>query len=368
MPFEVPYVPGRRLVDLVNELERRLSGVAPGPGLEAELAARIPRADTYVLVLFDGLGHDQLNDRGAGSLRAASAGVIDAAFPTTTTVSLSSVATGLSPASHGVIAHLMWIPELDRVVNTLKWVTLQGQRFDYATQRLLPAPNLWERLSAAGCEPITVQPGDFATTPLTRALYRGCRFEPVWSPDEAVAATAELARLPGRLIFTYFPQVDFAAHVWGRRSPEYQAAVSLVDTAWSRLCATLPSHAVAVGTADHGHLDYAEGDKILIRGHDSLTFYGDARIVYVRGAESDIDRMCSEVGVEPVRPDPETLWPGVGTVHPELAARLPDALVAAPPGRILLPPAFDRRLVGYHGGVDPAEVEIPLLVGGRAIG
>jgi hypothetical protein len=49
--------------------------------------------------------------------------------------------------------------------------------------------------------------------------------------------------------------------------------------------------------------------------------------------------------------------------HPQLAQRLPDLVALAADDTLLLPPGFDRRLVGYHGGLSRAEVEIPLLIG-----
>ena len=44
-------------------------------------------------------------------------------------------------------------------------------------------------LRTAGVEPITVQPGDFQTSPMTRATYRGARFEGAWDADDLVEAT-----------------------------------------------------------------------------------------------------------------------------------------------------------------------------------
>jgi len=35
----------------------------------------------------------------------------------------------------------------------------------------------------------------------------------------------------------------------------------------------------------------------------------------------------------------------------------------APPGKVLLPPGFDKRLRSYHGGRARDELEIPLLIG-----
>jgi hypothetical protein len=40
-----------------------------------------------------------------------------------------------------------------------------------------------------------------------------------------------------------------------------------------------------------------------------------------------------------------------------------DRVLLAPEGVALLPRGFDKRLRAYHGGLDPREVEIPLLVG-----
>jgi hypothetical protein len=354
---------GLRLVDLMCELERRLTGDAPGPGLEGAAAAAIPSAASYVLVVMDGLGHHQLDHPGAASLRASTRAVLAAPFPSTTTVSLATLATGLSPADHGMIGHFMWMPDLAMVVNVLKWIRPTGQAVPYATERMLPAPNLWERLRRSGVEPITVQPHAFERSPLTRALYRGCRFEGVATVDEAVEATADLSATPGRLVFMYLNHVDLAAHVYGQRSAAYGEAVGTVDSAWSRLVARLPPATVAVGTADHGHIDYADADKVLIRdrAYDDLTIFGDPRSLFVKGDQALIERLASEVGVTPWWVAASDPWVGG---RPDIEGRKPDAILLAPERRLLLPRAFDRRLIGYHGGMEPGEVEIPLLVAG----
>jgi hypothetical protein len=56
----------------------------------------------------------------------------------------------------------------------------------------------------------------------------------------------------------------------------------------------------------------------------------------------------------------ELLGPDPG---PQAKERSGDGLLLAPPGKVLLPPGFDKRLRSYHGGLEPAELEIPLLVG-----
>ena len=352
---------GGGLVNLVAELERRLTGTAGAPGLDTELAEAIPGGDSVVLVLFDGLGAAQI-ERVDGFRRAA--GRLHAPFPTTTTVSLATVATGRVAAGHGVIGHLMWLPATGSVVNMLKFVTPPGAPVGLDPTTLLPGETLWERLRGGGIEPVTVQPGSFAGTPLSRALYRGCRFEPVWSAAEWVDAVVQLSSVPGRLVFAYWPDVDVAAHVGGQSSDMYRRAVAGAERMWGRLCdrVTVP----LVATADHGHLDYRDSAKILLRGGDvdRATWFGDPRAVMVRGDVEAAGRALTDTGALLLGPDEFLPWFGTDPVpHPELAARLPDLIALAPDDSLLLPPGFDRRLVGYHGGLRAEEVEIPLLVG-----
>jgi hypothetical protein len=343
------------------ELERKLTGSSVWEGLATDLAASIPDAETYVLVLFDGLGVAQLGHPAASPFAASLAGSLDAPFPTTTSVSLATVATGLPPSRHGQVAHLTWFEELGKVVNTLKWVTVYGEQVDYDYSGLLPNPNLWERLRAAGLEPVTVQPGEFLDSPLSRVLYRGARFEPAWDVDDLVRAALQLAAEPGRLIFAYVNHVDFAGHVFGLEGNEFEGAMKVAARVWERLADSLPSGAALVGTADHGLVEFRDTDKVLVREErfDVLRFAGDARGVLLWGDESLMAELAEVTG--------GTLMDPLALVGPEptdaARRRLGDRLLLAPDDRVILPRGFDKRLRCYHGGLTPAEVQIPLLLG-----
>lgn len=341
------------------EIEGRLTGSTEFPGLAD--GAGIDGGDTYVLVLFDGLGMAQLEHPEARPFRRSLLGTLDAPFPTTTSVSLSTVATALPPSQHGQVAHLTWYPDLELVVNTLKWVTVAGDHVAYDYGSLLPRPNLWERLRAAGVEPITVQPGDFAPSPLTRTLYRGARFEGAWDTDDLVEATVALASEPGRFIFTYVPFVDVAGHVSGQGSDEFTMAMKAAATTWEGIASRLAPGVTLLGTADHGLMEVTEADKILVREprFDDLRFAGDTRGVHLWGNPELMADLASTVGGELVNPLP---WlgpdPGEKTLS-HVGARL----LLAPPGRAIIPKGFDKRLRCYHGGLMPEEVQIPLLAG-----
>ena len=360
--YPIPDYSGGSLLNLVAELERRLTGTASAPRLHSHLADRIPAASTYVLILFDGLGDQQLDHPVTASLRNAREAALDAVFPTTTSVNLATIATGLAPAGHGLIAHQLYVPAVDQVVNTLKWTTPWGDPVPIDHGSFLPGPNLWERLSASGTEPITVQPGNFQDSPLSRVLYRGCRYEPAWTTEEIVEATVQMAGEPGRFIFTYFPNVDVAAHVHGRDSDEYAVALSSATAIWDRVASVLPDDAVMVGTADHGLIDYAEAAKMFVPRRSGPEFYGDPRAVLVRRVDDEVLETIAGLPCRVVDASEYRSWLGPGPDHEDLSDRLPDRVLLADPGRLLIPRFMDKRLTGYHGGLAAQEVRIPLLV------
>ena len=359
----LPDYAGGSLVNLVAEIEHRLTGRAAAPRLHTDLAQRVPEAASHLLVVFDGLGANQLDHPAMAGVASDLAATIDAPFPTTTTVSLATIASGLSPSQHGLIGYQLWLPEIEAVVNTIKWTTLWGEPVAYDTAGFLPSPNLWERLRQAGVEPVTVQPIGFDGTPLSRLLYRGCRFEGVDTVGELIEASLQLAAAPRRLVLTYVPHVDFAAHVYGQTAPEYAEALGVADRVWTSLAARLPAGVTLIGTADHGHVDIPKERQVRIarQDHEQRTFSGDGRAMYVTGEGASL--AATLPATWHTRAELSSWW-GPGPAHPAVATRAPDGVLVADDGWMLLHRHSDDRMLGHHGGLTTAERRIPLLVPG----
>ncbi|MGH9054094.1 MAG: alkaline phosphatase family protein [Acidimicrobiia bacterium] len=364
--MRLPDYAGGGLVNLVAELEHRLIGSSVAPRLAEELARLIPSGDSYLLFLFDGLGDHQLAHPSAGPLALSRRAALDAPFPSTTTASLASVVTGLPPAQHGLLGYQLWMPELDLVVNTLQWTTLWGDPVDYRFDELLPAPNLWERLARAGVEPITIQPGDFLESPLSRVLYRGARFEPVFTADEMVEAALALASHPGRLLLVYLPHVDVAAHTRGQASQMYVEAIGLAAEVWQRVASRLPDGTAMVGTSDHGHLDVPPERRTELGrlAEQEFIVYGDSRMTFLRGDPERAASLAETLPASWVPLEEMRSWWGPGPPHPSFEERAPTGALVPAPGHILLHRFSDRRLIGAHGGLTEEELRVPLLVGG----
>jgi hypothetical protein len=251
--------------------------------------------------------------------------------------------------------------QVQQVVNTIHMTTLWGDALDLDYESILPDPNLWERLKEAGREPIAIQPGHFDRTPLTRTLYRGARFEPYWSEQEAVETTVNAAAEPGRLILLYIPHVDFAAHVGGQDSSEYEEAMTTANTVWKLLTERLPDTATLVGTADHGHVDIAEDHKVRLGENAGRhrTLYGVERAMFVKGDGESLAKGIPATWV-PYNELPD-VW-GPGPMHSSFEQRRPDGILFAEDNYAVFHKHSNDRLIGYHGGLMTEEREIPLLV------
>lgn len=362
--MRTPDYMGGGLVNLAAELERRLTGRSPSPPLHADLASRIPDADSYVLVLIDGLGDGQLDHPESGRLRAARVAALDASFSTQTTVNTSTLATGLAPAQHGLISYQLRLGT--KVLNTIYWFTDDGAPSLENPDTFLPSPNLAERVSAAGCRVVATEPGAFVGSPLDRVLFRGAISQGTYSDAEGIELALEASSTPGTLVLLYLPHVDAAAHAAGQESDLYVAALRQVADTWERLADGLPRGVVAVGTADHGHVDIPARNRIALPPNDALIFSGDNRVVYVSGSPADGALLTESIPATwvPVE-DAEGLW-GPGPFHEQFAARLPDGLLFADEGYALVPPGTVDEMVGHHGGVTEDELRVPILVSGSA--
>jgi hypothetical protein len=349
---------GGSIINLMATLEARLAGSAPGVPLTEDM---IPEAPSYLVVLFDGLGDSQLDHPDAAGLAAARVGAIDTVFPCTTTTALASIATAMTPTEHGLLGYEMWLPEAGGPINTIHWTPVGGgDVVEVDFDGFLPAPNLWERLAAAGVEPVTVQPAAFAGSPMSRVLYRGCRYEAVDTYEEWLDACRALIAEPGRLVFAYFGAVDVAAHLRGQASEEYSGALRLAAALWDRLTAAAPPGAVIVGTADHGHVDATEQLRLDPALQTKGRVFGGGRVIF---AMDDIEEDAADLPASWLdRAQLERLL-GPGRPHPAFPERVPAGALVADDGVRLLHRHSDKRLIGVHGAPSVAELRVPVLLG-----
>ena len=396
-PQETPRVPfrGRPTGEVISPRygEAALADLVPSflaglrvPGFRDVL--EIGPVRQAVLLVADGLGFELVRRHRhlAPFLSQAldGSGPLTTGFPSTTSVSLSSIGTGLPPGEHGVVGYTMGLPPLPRAMNMLQWA-LHGKPADDLREVVVPetffgGPTAFERAVAAGVSVDLVGPVDLAHTGLTRSTLRGGRYRGTRDGrslvDQAVRALAE-GGPRGAFVYTYHPTLDNRGHLFGVDSPEWRETLQAVDRLAQQLANAMPPDSVLAVTGDHGMVDVPRQNQLDLADHPALRagvrFLGGeprARHVYTRpGATPQVlDAWRQVLG--------EGWWVVTGEeaiargwFGPELAdsvrARIGDVVAAAfGPYAVMQRQVFrpETELIGHHGSLTPEEALVPQLI------
>jgi hypothetical protein len=373
--------PGRRLGALVpSPYARPVDPVLPAldgasvAGIVPALFGRvddtwIPEtargADAVVLLVLDGLGwsavqdHAQLMPRLSGMDGAA----ITTVAPSTTATALTSIATGLAPAQHGILGYRMLVG--DDVLNVLRWSAANRGR--------LPEPNDVQRYAPfLGREVPVVTRTEFRETGFTRAHLRGARFAGWHTTVGLIEQCVRAVDAGEPFVYAYYPGIDSIAHEFGLRDGVFARELAFVDRFVGELADALPSSAALLVTSDHGQVHLEADSWIDVPELSELTtaMAGDGRFRYLYappGGARELLALARELVSDRawVWSRAELLELGVfgddatGTV----AGRIGNVVLAAREPVAFVDPALpkERTLRSGHGSLTPDEMYVPLL-------
>lgn len=196
-----------------------------------------PDGRIVILVGLDGFRSDYLEKFHPPTLEemarnGVTSRVMIPSFPTLTFPNFYTLATGLRPEKHGIIANSMFDPEF-------------GARFSLGSPavqegRWWGGEPVWLTAERQGVRSACMfWPGSEAEIGGRQASdWR--KYQHTMPPEERVQTVLDwLARPPAerpRLITLYFHEADSAGHRYGPDSPETAAAVALVDQSLATLC------------------------------------------------------------------------------------------------------------------------------------
>lgn len=338
--------------------------------LPAWMPEPVSRARQVVLLVLDGLGWDQLQERRdiAPTIASLAGGPVTTVAPTTTATALSSIATGLAPSEHGLIGYRMLLG--GEVVNVLQW-SAAGQ-----DRRRSQPPRDVQRFPAFLGESVpVVSPFELCFTAFSEGHLRGAR--PVGfraASSMAIAVRDEL--LAGeRFVYAYYGGVDKIAHERGF-GDYYDAELRAADRLVGDVLDVLPPGAALLVTADHGQVQV--GGNIITPSPELLSLVsiqsGEGRFRWMharRGASDELFAAAVEEFAETgwvMRRDQiiEEGWFGP-SMSPPIANRLGDVALVARDAVSYHDPLDGGpfELICRHGSMTSAEVYVPLVAGMR---
>jgi Type I phosphodiesterase / nucleotide pyrophosphatase len=344
-----------------------LLGPAPwSSGLAPWIPEVVAHSTQSVLLVLDGLGWDQLQSRLElmPTLASMSGGPIHSVAPTTTATALSSIATGLTPAEHGLIGYRMVLG--GEVMNVLRWTV-----GDQAVRRSHPPRDVQPYEPFLGHAVPVVSPTELQTSAFSEAHLRGSKPTGWRAPSSiAVEAAAQIAA-GERFVYCYYGGIDKIAHERGFGA-FYDAELRFADRLVADLLDALPAGTSLLVTADHGQVEV--GDRIVRPSAEMLADVsfqsGEGRFRWLHAPTaaigSVVEAACAEVGhlawVVTKEQVLDEHWFGP-TMAPAVRSRLGDvALVTHEPVSFDDPAdSGPFRLVCRHGSLTSAEVNVPLL-------
>jgi hypothetical protein len=296
---------------------------------------------------------------------------LQATFPSTTSASLTSLGTGCAVGVHGMVGYTMRVPNSgtpERLLNALKW----DERVDpYIWQS---EATLFERAIKQGVKVSHIAAKRYEETGFTRAALRGADYFGANQVDEMVTQ-AKSALSPKRsFAYLYLNDVDDASHREGMGSEKFHYAMRKSADLILKLIENLPKGTRLWVTSDHGMINRG-GYVVLGKENDLLRnvdlLGGEPRVRYLYLKEGSLDETKSQW--QEFFKDQVTLYTRQEGIElnlfgPEVLDknlhRIGD-LIAIANGEFIMV-ELDRQelqlaMVGHHGGITKAEVEIPLL-------
>lgn len=358
-----------RLADLSNSVFSSL-----GVGRENSMGLGESPSGRECIVLIDGMGYSSLQEYGKNFSifsQLTANPPLTSHFPSTTVTNLSSLGTGELPGVHGMLGYTVRVPYSGtpgRLLNALKW----DERVDPVVWQ--SCKTNFERAREIGISVSQIAAKRYEGSGFTRAALRGADYVGANQISEMVeGAVVSLKKSPS-FAYVYLNNLDHAGHEFGVGSEKWSAALAIVADLITRLSECLPVGTRIWVTADHGMVN--AGEKVILGVENSLmhniSLLGGeprARHLYVKeGAQKEtISQWREFFGNRVLILDKEEIAMSDlfgANISLESHERMGDFIAIPQDELILIDPlriSQESSMVGHHGGLSAAEVDLPLL-------
>jgi predicted AlkP superfamily pyrophosphatase or phosphodiesterase len=349
-----------------------------------------------ILLIVDALGWNQLHSwvDELPSLsrvhRRARWTPLTVTFPSTTTVALTAIYTGLTPAEHTVTGHMVFLREVGAIMDVLRFSPMHDPRREVYAERgvdvhqLFPMYTVFEPMKEAGLHAISVTRGIFTNTALGWLHHVGAEVVGYLASADMFVHLRNIMRdrKTEGLTCLYWDAVDMLSHEYGPFSEVVRASVDHFFYMLEReILDAIPREdredTLLLLTADHGQIDAPREEAICMSEEPRLRELmllppaGQSRAAYLYANQGGVEELGEELRRFEdrliVRRCDEALDSGLFGA-PELSGRIRnrvgDYVAVARNGAQLLGPEVARQHIsmkGRHGSLTEDEMIVPLM-------
>jgi hypothetical protein len=259
-----------------------------------------------------------------------------------------------------------------RILNVLSWQAGNGRRGPdpFTIQRHQPF---------LGRSVPVVTKSEFRNSGFSGAHLRDTRFHGYATPSGLVEQVRLLVAAGEPFVYAYYAGVDAVAHVHGLHDGFYPAELAAADRLAGDLLDVIGPGGALLVTSDHGQVHVGPDGWLGLQPLAEMVSAcsGDGRFRYLhasKGAAAALLEAARDAhgGHAWVWSREELLDGGrLGPdVSPATRRRVGDVVLAARDPVAFVDPALPReaQLVSAHGSMTAAEMRVPLLAGGAALG
>jgi hypothetical protein len=351
---------------------------------QAQIEQMIGPAPALVFIAIDGLGMNFIETLPEDAfLRRNLATVLNAPFPSTTSVSFATYATGLWPADHGITSWYVHLAEIDGAATILPFVRRSDLKplgqLGVDPAEIWPHPAL---TASAAPGSVSVMPEAIARGPFTRYQVGNTSLLPYNDGDlrhglSVLSSALDQGATPTRN-FLYHSLLDSVAHLHGVSHTETLGVLQEVNSTLEEFADGLDGRARVVVSSDHGHLD-ANPDRVIDIGPSGgpggllrVPASGDFRVAFFHVDSDKTDRFATvfqetygEVAILLSVDEVDSLHLfGPGPLAPLTRERIGEWMGISRGSTAF---AYDsgpdlKRLASGHSGLSPQEMKIPLIL------
>ncbi len=349
-----------------------------------------------VLIILDALGWNQLQ-RWTQTLPSLQRVLersrmlpLTTTFPSTTTVALTALYTGLTPVEHTITGHFVYLRELGATMDVLRFSPTGDPRREVYAERgedvhqLFPMYTVFEPLRKAGLCGCSITRGIFTNTALGWLHHVGADVLGYLHAADMLVHLKDTLRDRTRdgLTVVYWDVVDMLAHEYGPFSEVVETAVDhFFYTLERKLLQGLPeadrADTLLLMTADHGQVDAYPDEAVLLAEEPALNDVlmmpptGQSRAAYLYAEQGRVEELGEQLAKYEhrfrVTRSEDALRSGLfgPPQHAErIQRRVGDYIAICKGGAQLLGREILRdqlAIRGRHGSLTEDEMLVPLL-------
>lgn len=371
------------------------------PALDEQIISQFPRTYRQVIqIVVDGMGLELLerstreicreNERWQALVNSGCLATLTSITPSTTSAALTSFWTGKAPAQHGITGYEMWLRDYNLAANMITHTPAYFQsasgslaQTGFDPRQFLGVETLGPYLKQQNVETFVMQHKSISGSGLSNMLFADTTAVPFRGMQDLFITLEELASQRSerkRFIYAYWSDLDELQHVYSSTDIRVKQELRSIQQSLVRLVDHLRKQAngdtLLMLTADHGQVITAVNDCSVVQNYPELI----QSLHMMPTGESRLPYLYLRPGMEErVRTLIEQYWPGKFLIlrseealksglfgpppyHPEILSRIGDLVLVALDNAFLYWPLKENRLLGRHGGMDPKEMFVPLLL------